>query len=65
MQVKVQLVIGADDGESDTIHDVAVLEKDCHQIEEAIKFSGIMQRAQVPLLGILDTSGGRRSLTPG
>jgi hypothetical protein len=33
--------------------------------EEAIKLSGIMQRAQVPLPEILDTSGGRRSLIRG
>jgi hypothetical protein len=34
MRVKVQLVIGADDGEPETIHDVAVLEKDCQQIDQ-------------------------------
>jgi hypothetical protein len=34
MRVKVQLVIGADDGGPDTIHDVAVLEKDCQRIEQ-------------------------------
>jgi hypothetical protein len=34
-------------------------------IVEAIKLSGIMQRVQVPLLEILDTSGGRRSLIHG
>src|SRR5215468_6135598 len=34
MRVKVQLGIGADDGGPDTIHDGAVLEKDCQQIEQ-------------------------------
>src|SRR5512144_998685 len=34
MRVKVQLVIGADDGGPDTTHDVAVLEKDCHRLEQ-------------------------------
>jgi hypothetical protein len=34
MRVKVQLVIGADDGGPDMIHDVAVLEKDCQRIEQ-------------------------------
>jgi hypothetical protein len=34
MRVKVQLVICADDGRPDTIHDVAVLEKDGHRIEQ-------------------------------
>jgi hypothetical protein len=34
MRVKVQLVICADDGGTDTIHEVAVLEKDCHRIEQ-------------------------------
>jgi hypothetical protein len=34
MRLKVQLVICADDDGSDTIHDVAVLEKDCQRIEQ-------------------------------
>ena len=34
MRVKVQLVICTDDERSDTIHDVAVREKDCHRIEQ-------------------------------
>jgi hypothetical protein len=34
MRVKVQLVICADDEGTDTIHDVAVLEKDCQQLEQ-------------------------------
>jgi hypothetical protein len=34
MRLKVQLVICADDERTDTIHDVAVLEKDCHRIEQ-------------------------------
>jgi hypothetical protein len=34
MRVKVQLVICADDERADTIHDIAVLEKDCHRIEQ-------------------------------
>src|SRR5262245_10015600 len=34
MRVKVQLIIGADDERTDTIHEVAVLEKDCQQIEQ-------------------------------
>jgi hypothetical protein len=34
MRVKVQLVICADDGGADTIHEVVVLEKDCQQIEQ-------------------------------
>ena len=34
MRVKVQLVICADDEGMDTIHEVAVLEKDCHRIEQ-------------------------------
>jgi hypothetical protein len=34
MRVKVQLVICADDERTDTIHDVAVLEKDCQQLEQ-------------------------------
>jgi hypothetical protein len=34
MRVKVQLVICADAEGTDTIHDVAVLEKDCHRIEQ-------------------------------
>jgi hypothetical protein len=34
MRVKVQLVICADDNGTDTIHDVAVLEKDCRRIEQ-------------------------------
>src|SRR5947209_15772224 len=34
MRVKVQLVIGADDGGPETIHDVAMLEKDCQRIEQ-------------------------------
>jgi hypothetical protein len=34
MRVKVQLVICADDEETDTIHEVAVLEKDCRRIEQ-------------------------------
>src|SRR5262249_9271279 len=34
MRLKVQLVICADDERSDTIHDVAVLDKDCHRIEQ-------------------------------
>jgi hypothetical protein len=34
MRVKVQLVICADDEGTDTIHDVAVLEKDCHRLEQ-------------------------------
>ena len=36
-----------------------------YDLKEAIKLSGIMQRVQVPLLEILDTSGGRRSLIHG
>jgi hypothetical protein len=34
MRLKVQLVICADDEGTDTIHEVAVLEKDCHRIEQ-------------------------------
>jgi hypothetical protein len=34
MRVKVQLVICADDGGTDTSHEVAVLEKDCHRLEQ-------------------------------
>ena len=34
MMVKVQLVICADDERTDTIHDVAILEKDCQRIEQ-------------------------------
>jgi hypothetical protein len=34
MRLKVQLVIRADDDGTDTIHDVAVLEKDCQRIEQ-------------------------------
>lgn len=34
MRVKVQLVICADDGRTDTTYDVAVLEKDCQRIEQ-------------------------------
>ena len=34
MRVKVQLVICADDDGMDAIHEVAVLEKDCHRIEQ-------------------------------
>jgi len=34
MRLKVQLVICADDERTDTIHEVAVLEKDCHRIEQ-------------------------------
>jgi hypothetical protein len=34
MKLKVQLVICAEDERPDTIHDVAVLEKDCHRIEQ-------------------------------
>jgi len=34
MRVKVQLVICADDEGTDTIHEVAVLEKDCQRIEQ-------------------------------
>src|SRR5215470_13207386 len=34
MRVKVQLVICADDEGTDTIHEVAVLEKDCHRLEQ-------------------------------
>ena len=34
MRLKVQLVICADDERPDTIHDVAMLEKDCHRIEQ-------------------------------
>ena len=34
MRVKVQLVICTDDEGTDTIHDVAVLEKDCHRLEQ-------------------------------
>ena len=34
MRVKVQLVICADDERTDTIHEVAVLEKDCQRIEQ-------------------------------
>jgi hypothetical protein len=34
MRFKVQLAICADDGGTDTIHEVAVLEKDCHRIEQ-------------------------------
>src|SRR2546427_696059 len=34
MRLKVQLVICADDEGKDTIHEVAVLEKDCQRIEQ-------------------------------
>ena len=34
MRVKVQLVIRADEGGPDMIHDVAVLDKDCQRIEQ-------------------------------
>src|SRR5262249_40445456 len=34
MRVKVQLVICADDDGTDTIHDVAVLEKDCQRLQQ-------------------------------
>ncbi len=34
MRFTVQLIICADDGRSDTTHDVAVLEKDCQRIEQ-------------------------------
>src|SRR5919201_1374050 len=34
MRVKLQLVICADDEGTEAIHDVAVLEKDCHRIEQ-------------------------------
>jgi hypothetical protein len=34
MRLKVQLVICADDGRTDTSHEVAVLEKDCQRIEQ-------------------------------
>ena len=34
MQVKVQLIIGADDGGPDTTCDVTVPEKDCQRIEQ-------------------------------
>ena len=34
MRLKVQLVICADDGGTDKIHDIAVLEKDCRRIEQ-------------------------------
>src|SRR5713226_1045704 len=34
MRLKVQLVISADDDGTDTIHDVAVLEKDCQRLEQ-------------------------------
>jgi hypothetical protein len=34
MRVKVQVVIQADDSEPDTTHEIASLEKDCHQIEQ-------------------------------
>src|SRR5712692_5189515 len=34
MRLKVQLVFCADDDGTDTIHDVAVLEKDCQRIEQ-------------------------------
>jgi hypothetical protein len=34
MRVKMQLVICADDEGTDTIQDVAVLEKDCHRLEQ-------------------------------
>ncbi|SRR5712692_6437830 len=34
MRLKVQLVICADDGRTDTTHEVAVLEKDCQRIEQ-------------------------------
>src|SRR5882724_144178 len=34
MRLKVQLVICADDERPDTIHDVAILEKDCQRIEQ-------------------------------
>jgi hypothetical protein len=34
MRLKVQLVICADDEGADTIHEVAVLEKDCHRLEQ-------------------------------
>jgi hypothetical protein len=37
MRLKVQLVICADAERSDTIHDVAVLEKDCHRIRHVAK----------------------------
>ena len=34
MRLKVQLVIRADDGRTDTTHEVAVLEKDCQRLEQ-------------------------------
>jgi hypothetical protein len=34
MRLKVQLVISADDGRTDTTHEVTVLEKDCQRIEQ-------------------------------
>jgi hypothetical protein len=34
MRIKVQLVICADDERTDTIQEVVVLEKDCHQIKQ-------------------------------
>ena len=34
MQFKVQLIATADDGREDTVIDIAVLDKDCHQIEQ-------------------------------
>ena len=34
MRVKVQLVICGDDERTDTSHEVAVLEKDCQQVEQ-------------------------------
>ena len=34
MRLKVQVVICADDDGTDTIHEEAVLEKDCHRLEQ-------------------------------
>jgi hypothetical protein len=34
MQFKLQLIATADDGREDTVIDIAVLDKDCHQIEQ-------------------------------
>ena len=34
MRLKVQLVICADDEQTDTVHEVAVLEKDCQRLEQ-------------------------------
>jgi hypothetical protein len=34
MQVKVQLIVCADDGLEETVQEIAVVEKDCHRIEQ-------------------------------